>query len=270
MNPIKLIKLEVLKYKDNSLIQMLLMFYTLLMPIVIFVLKNFDDINIPGKDSFFTFPKVWEYQAYIGSWLTFLFFGFLGVYIITSEIQFKTMRQNIITGLSRNEFFMGKILITLVVTFYATIVFYLSTILVGVLHEGEFDLNKILDHQDYVFLRFFLLTFAYMTFGIMVAFIFRKSGLSIFFYFSYILMIEPLFRWMVHHKVFSNGRSFLYYPMNGIEDLAPLPSFKYIDNFNGLKNFPILMTYTEAGIISIISVIVFVTVSYLLFMKRDI
>ena len=271
MNPIKLIKLEILKYQDNSLIQMLLMFYTLLMPIVIFVLKNFDDINIlPGKDSFFTFPKVWEYQAYIGSWLTFLFFGFLGVYIITSEIQFKTMRQNIITGLSRNDFFTGKILFSLAVTLYATIIFYLSTILVGVLHEREFNLNTIFAHQEYVFLRFFLLTFAYMTFGIMVAFIFRKSGLSIFFYFSYILMIEPLFRWMVHHEIISKGKSFLYYPMNGIEDLAPLPSLKYIDNFNEINNSPILMTYTEAGIISIISVTVFVAVSYLLLVRRDI
>lgn len=269
MNPVKLIKLEILKYKDNSLIQMLLLFYTLMMPIVIFVLKNFESLKLPGIDNFFSFPKVWDYQAYIGSWLTFMFFGFLGVYIITSEIQFKTMRQNIITGLTRFEFFISKILIAILVSLYATIIFYLSTILIGVIDAGEFNIKDIMANQHYVFLRFYFLTFAYMTFGIFVAFLIRKPALSIFFYFMYILLIEPLFRWMVHIKYISKGRSFLFYPMNGIEDLAPLPSFKYIDNFNGLKNFPILMTYSEAAIISFISVIAFIFFSYLLLTKRD-
>jgi ABC-type transport system involved in multi-copper enzyme maturation permease subunit len=271
MNAIKLIKLEILKYKDNSLVQMLLLFFTLLMPTSIFVLKNFDKIPfIPGKESFFTFPLVWEYQAYAGSWLSFLFLGFLGVYLITSEIQYKTMRQNIITGLSRFDFFMGKILITFIVTLYATIIFYLSTLLIGILHEGEINIQHIFNQQNYVILRFFLLTFAYMTFGMLVAFIIRKPALSIFFYFSYILFIEPLFRWWIHLKFINKGRSMLYYPLNGIEDLAPLPFYKYVENFNNLKDFPILLSYTEASVISVISVIVFVSLSYYLFIKRDI
>ncbi len=271
MSAIKLIKLEILKYKDNSLVQMLLLFYTLLMPTSIFVLKNFDNIPfIPGKENFFTFPLVWEYQAYAGSWLSFLFLGFLGVYLITSEIQFKTMRQNIITGLTRFDFFKGKILIALVITLYATIIFYLSTLLIGILHEGEINISHILKDQHYVILRYFLLTFAYMSFGMLVAFIIRKPALSIFFFFSYILFIEPLFRWWIHLKYIAQNRSMLYYPMNGIEDLAPLPFYKYVENFNKLKNFPILLSYTEASIISIISVVIFVSLSYYLFLKRDI
>ncbi|HHH53242.1 MAG TPA: hypothetical protein ENK91_06255 [Bacteroidetes bacterium] len=271
MNPIQLIKLEYFKYKDNALVQLLLLFYTILMPTAIFVLKNFDNIPfVHDKSSFFGFPLVWEYQAYSGSWLSFLFLGFLGVYMITSEIQFKTMRQNIITGMSRMDFYKGKILIALVVTLYATLVFYLSTILIGVFHEGDFNFADIFKDQHYVFLRFFLLTFAYMSFGIFIGLLIRKPALSIFLYFSYILFIEPLIRWWLHLKFIDKGRSMLYYPLNGIEDLAPLPFYKYVENFQPIKEFPILLTYTEAGIISAISILIFVIGGYFLLIKRDV
>lgn len=271
MNAIQLIKLEYFKYKDNALVQMLLLFYTILMPTAIFMLKNFDDIPfLPGKSSFFSFPLIWEYQAYSGSWLSFLFLGFLGVYLITSELQFKTLRQNIITGMTRLDFYKGKLFASLAVTLYATLVFYLSTILIGVFHEGDFNFANIFKEQHYVFFRFFLLTFAYMSFGIFIGLLIRKPALSIFFYFSSVLFMEPLLRWWLHLKFLDKGRSMLYYPLNGIEDLAPLPFYKYVENFQPIKEFPILLNYTEAGIISTISVLIFIIGGYFLLIKRDV
>ncbi len=83
MTIINLIKLEFAKYKNNSLIQMLLLFFTILMPTSIFVLKKVDIPLLPGAGSFFSFPYLWEYQAYAGSWLAFFFLGYMGVYSIT-------------------------------------------------------------------------------------------------------------------------------------------------------------------------------------------
>lgn len=271
MNPIHLIKIEFLKYKDNSLVQMLLLFFTILMPTSIFVMKNMENIPmLPGQGSFFTFPTIWEYQAYAGSWLSFFFLGYLGVYIITSEIQFKTLRQNIITGMSRADFFLGKIYISLLVTIYATFVFFISTSIIGLLHQESFDFSLVFKEQNYVIIRFFLLTFAYISFGMLVAYIIRKPGLSMFFYFSYILFIEPLFRWWLHFKYIGKNNTMLYYPMNGIEDLAPLPFYKYAENFSPIKDFSILLSYNTAFLISIISVTVFVGLSYILLIKKDI
>ncbi len=254
----KLIKLEIFKYKDNSLVQMLLLFFTILMPTAIFVMKYVNIPMLPGANSYFTFPHVWRYQAYTGSWLSFFFLGYLGVYIITSEIQFKTLRQNIINGMTRMFFFKGKIYIIILVSLYATLLFFISTAIIGLLHQDAFALAEIFEKQVYVIPRFFLLTFAYMVFGMMIGYLIKKPGLSVFFYLSYILIIEPLFRLLVHGK----SKASFYYPMNAIEDLAPLPLYKFVN----IK----LLSYSEAAAISIISVIVFIAISYYFFNRRDI
>ncbi len=266
----KLINLEILKYKDNSLVQMLLLFFSLLMPTAIFVMKNMQIPMLPGANSYFSFPQVWEYQAYSGSWLSFFFLGYLGVYLITSEIQYKTMRQNIISGMSRADFFKGKVYIAVLISLYATLLFFISTAVIGLLHQDAYDLAEIFEKQAYVIPRFFLLTFAYMIFGMMIAYLIKKPGLSMFFYFSYILFIEPLFRWWLHIKLFGQSKWIFYYPMNAIEDLAPLPLYKYAENFSPKKDFFVLLSYTEAASISTVFVIIFIAISYYFFNKRDI
>ena len=270
MKIVDLFKIEILKYKDNVLIQLLLLFYSLLMMFAIFVFKNIDNVPVlGGNDSFFQFPTIWEYQAYGGSWLSFIFLGYLGVFLITSEFDFKTLRQNIITGYSRKDFFLAKLIIAFSISVFATLVFYFSTAIIGILHQDVFSFQELFDKQEYVILRFFLMTFGYITFGMLCGYLLRKGGLAMFIYFSYILFIEPLLRWWLHYKLIDEGRTMLYYPMNGIEDMTPLPFYKYLANFNPVKDFNVLLNYTEAGIISVISVTVFLIVSYLVITKRD-
>lgn len=270
MKSLDLLKIEILKYKDNALVQLLLLFYSLLMMFAIFVFKNIDNVPVlGGNESFFQFPTIWEYQAYGGSWLAFIFLGYLGVFLVTSEFDFKTLRQNIITGYSRKDFFLAKLLVAITVSVFATLVFYLSSSVIGMLHQDVFSIQELFDKQEYIILRFFLMTFAYISFGMLCGYLLRKGGLAMFSYFSYILFIEPLFRWWFHYKVIDKGNTMLYYPMNAIEDLTPLPFYKYISTFTPVKDFNILLSYTEAGIISTVSVAVFIVLSYLLISKRD-
>lgn len=270
MKAFDLIKIEILKYKDNALVQLLLLFYTLLMMFAIFVFKNIDNVPVlGGNESFFQFPTIWEYQSYGGSWLAFIFLGYLGVFLVTSEFDFKTLRQNIITGYSRKDFFLAKFLVALLVSVFATLIFYTATAVIGLFHQDVFSLQEFIDKQDYVILRFFLMTFAYISFGMLCGYLLRKGGLSMFVYFSYILFIEPLFRWWFHYKVIDEGKTMLYYPMNAIEDLVPLPFYKYIATFTPVKDFNILLNYSEAGIISVLSITVFIVLSYFLIAKRD-
>ncbi len=266
-----LLKIEILKYKDNALVQLLLVFYSLLMMFAIFVFKNVENIPVlGGNESFFQFPTVWEYQSYGGSWLAFLFLGFLGVFLITSEFDFRTLRQNIITGYTRKDFFLAKLSSAFFISLYATLIFYISTAVIGLVHQEVYSIQEFMSKQEFVFVRFFLMTFGYISFGMLCGYLFRKGGLAMFFYFSYTLIIEPLIRWWLHYKYIDEGKSMLYYPMNGIEDLVPLPFYKYIATFSPVKNFNILLSYNEAIIISSVSILVFVFISYLLLVKKDI
>jgi ABC-type transport system involved in multi-copper enzyme maturation permease subunit len=269
MDLLYLIKLEWKKFKSNTVIVLLLGLYTVLMPIAIFVMENFESgPGLPTKDTFFTFPQVWDYQGYSGSWFSFLFLGFIGVLIITSEVSYKTMRQNIITGLTRTQFFMGKIYVLLLVSLYATLLYFVSTVLIGTFYPAEPDFANFMDGHNWATARYFLMTFGYLSFGLFLGLLFRKSGLAIFLYLSYIVFLEPLLRWGVHWRLFEHS-SMKYYPMNAFEDLMPMPFYKVIENFNPVTEFNLLMNYQEAAIVSVISVIVFIFLAYRFLLKRD-
>jgi hypothetical protein len=67
------------------------------------------------------FPTVWQYLGYIGNWLCFFFFGFLSIVVVTTEHSYRTMRQNIITGLSRQQYFLSKFYLIVVVSLLAAL-----------------------------------------------------------------------------------------------------------------------------------------------------
>lgn len=264
-----LVQLEWKKFSKNTVMILLIGLYTFLMPFGIFVLQNYvPGPGMPSQEVFFTFPQVWDYQGYSGSWFAFLFLGFIGVLLITTEVSNKTMRQNIITGMTRTEYYLGKIYVMLLVSLYATAIYFISTVLIGSLYPSEPDFVNMFDGHNWSTPRYFLMTFAYLSFGLFLGLILRKSGLAIFIYLAYIIFLEPLLRWGVHREIFDH-RSMNFYPMNGIEDLMPNPLFKIVESFQNMTDFNILLSYKEATIVSVISVGVFLFFAYRSLMRRD-
>src|SRR2546423_6278154 len=68
----------------------------------------------------YSFPSAWQMTSYMSSFLLFLP-GLLMIIFITNEFSFKTHRQNIIDGWSRNEFISVKILMALLLSILSTI-----------------------------------------------------------------------------------------------------------------------------------------------------
>ena len=264
-----LVQLEWKKFSKNTLMILLLGLYTALMPLGIFILENYEGApGMPSKELFFTFPEIWQYQGYSGSWFVFLFLGFTGVLLISTEVSQKTMRQNIITGMTRTEFFLGKLYIILLISLYATLIYFLSTVLIGSFYPAENAVRNILEGHDWATLRYFLMSFAYLSFGLFLGVLFRKSGLAIFIYLAYIIVIEPLLRWGVHRKIYDD-RSMNFYPMNAIEDLMPNPFFRFVEGFTQMTDFSLLLSYREASITTVVFVALFLGIAYWQLMKKD-
>jgi ABC-2 type transport system permease protein len=265
-----LITLEWKKFHKNTVMILLMGLFTFLMPFAIFVMENYKSVPpMPEKDTFFTFPGIWEYQGYSASWFSFLFLGFIGVLLITTEVGNRTLRQNIITGLTRMEYFLGKLYVILLISLYATLIYFVSTLLIGSFYPETFAMADFMNGHDWSTGRYFLLTFGYLSFGLFLGYILRKTGLAIFVYLSYIIFLEPLLRWAVHIKIFNNA-SMHYYPMNAMEDLMPNPLFKFAENFTSMTDFNILLSYRDASIVAVISIALFLLIGLRSLLRRDI
>lgn len=264
-----LLSLEWKKFRKNKLVLLLLGLYTFLMPFAIFVMDNYIQMpGMPAKEAFFSFPGIWEYQGYSGSWFSFLFLGFIGVVIITSEVSNKTMRQNILTGMTRRSFYLGKLYVILTVGIWATLIYILSTILIGIFRTEAFKPEMIFEGHRWIILRYFVMNMGYLSFGLFLGMILRRSGLAIFTYLAYIIFLEPMIRWAIHRNIYEH-RSMNFYPMNAIEDLMPNPAFKVIDGFKNMTNFELLLSFREAALISVLSIGVFFLISYLNLIRKD-
>lgn len=262
-----LLQLEWKKLKPYRLFQVLVFLYIVLLPLGFLIGKN---IELPeqmgGTLSLYTFPKVWDALAYAGNWISFFFLGFLGVLLVTNEFSYKTLRQNLITGMSRTEYFSGKILFMVVTSLFVAIYYAIVAVGIGAFYTDYVQFDRVFSHANLI-PQYFLMSFAYMNFAFMLGILLRRMGLALFLYFVYTLLIEMILRYYFHAKIFGeNTASKNYYPLNSFEDLAPFP----IPNFGPeMDQMHFFLSNTEAIGFSLFYTAIFIFISYKVFMKRD-
>lgn len=274
---LKLLSLEYKKFKNNAVVDLFGIMFMITMPTVLFIGKEFKNVPppLPNNAIFFNFPGVWDYLGYTGNWLVFFFLGFIVMYMVTSEVGFKTMRQNIITGLSRRDYFLSKLYVVIALSVFATLFYTVVALLIGYFHAEPHSLEGAFENEMAI-PRYFLMCLGYLSFALMVALLIRSSGIAIFAYVSYILFIELILKWSVHFKIAQqfdaiNPVSINYWPMNAIEDLMPFPPYTFVENLPRKDlDFAFLLSNNQAIVTSIVYISIFICVSYYSFMKRDI
>ena len=273
---LRLLKLEYTKFKNHSLIVILLLLYAIFFPLIIFFGKEFNDLPDPLRsiDIFYKFPTVWDWQGYIGSWLVYFFLGMISVFFIVNEVRYKTFRQNIISGLTRKEYFLGKLYAITALSLGVSVYYFVVTMLIGTFHTDSFSLSEALDNSNAT-LRYFLISMGYMSFGLLCGFFIRRSGLAILFYLTYGIAIDPAIKWLCNSYVVQkfgwlDDGLVRFTPMNAMEDLMPLPAYRFVDLIPDIDfNFEFLLTYQQAIIASILWSTLFVYVAYRNFARRD-
>jgi len=167
---------------------------------------NFEEI--------FYFPGVWYYVSYIGHWFN-LILGLTVIILVSIEFSNKTLRQNIIDGLSRADLLVGKIILSLIICIICTVYVFLVGLWFGLSYsEGE-QAGMIIDKIYYVGV-YFVQAMGYMTLALLIALTVRKVGLSIIL-FLFAIPIEFIIQIPVPEKMEK------FFPMEVIANLTPNP-----------------------------------------------
>ena len=265
-----LLQIEYAKYQHHNLTKIILGIFTALFCFVILYAKEVvPNVSppLPSVETFFEFPTVWDYQGHIGNWLVYIFLGFLVIQQGCQEYSYKTVRQSIINGWTKTDYFLSKFLVTIVYSTYASFIYALSTLIYGLLHTPDVDFALILDNNMAI-TRFWLMSFGYLSLANLLVFLIRRSGLTTIVYFGYVFIFEFLIR-MVHLYYFKH-RSILFYPANSIEDVMPNPLYKLPDFWMEKSwGFKPLLSYSEATLSTILYTVLLVWFGWVVFKKRD-
>ncbi len=267
---IYLLKLEWLKvYKYKTYWVLLLMFLILFAGVINIGLNVNTEGSLIDIMTYYRFPNVFANFAYVGKWISFFIIGFISVLSISNEFSNRTFRQNIINGLSRKELFASKVLFLVVISLLMSLVFVLFSLLSGLYYTKTYISEDFTPIFGY-FIRFFLMNLGFGSLGLLIASIFRKTGISLFLYLAYVFIIEKFLRYVIHAKIIDNN-SKLYYPSNSFEDLVPNPMMSMVKNMTGgASNLQFELTSTQAMITATIYIVIFIFISLYFLQKKDI
>src|SRR5436190_5214825 len=150
-----LLKLEWLKVKNYRAFWIFLALYIIGLFSINWIAYQFQlevkKNNVPLNIFPYDFPAVYQTIAWVSSWLLY-FPGMLMILVITNEYNYKTHRQNIIDGLTRQQFVAVKILLGLTIALLTTISCLLIALYFGSYYSSSVSFKGI-EYIGYSFIQ---------------------------------------------------------------------------------------------------------------------
>lgn len=265
---ITLLKIEWKKISPNKTVWVLLILYFLLLGIVFTGVQSLID-NITGdlsKESpikvpdfpIYVFPDIWHNLAYLAGFSKIIL-GLILIILVTNEFSFKTVRQNIASGISRPQFLYGKALVVITLGLLASAFLFLSGLILGLLHTSDINFGDIFTKAIYV-LAYFWEVVIFLLFVMMLAFMVKKAGFAIGLLFLYMFVIEPI---LIYRLPDSLERIM---PLCSVSNLIDVPNTALMKlvGFNFRDHIP-----WEDFTVSTIYGIIFIAITYYHFRRSD-
>ena len=175
----------------------------------------------------FTPRNIWKTVIFWTSLLLYLP-GMVIINLFTNEVNFKTHRQNIIDGWKRETFIYTKIGLIVAMSLVITFMNLVATVIMCQVTGIDFSFTG---SSALVFC--FIQSFIYLMFALLLATVFRRSGIAIIVFFSYGIILEWLLLWGLMEIDPSIA---FYLPLQSADSLTMLPNMdKLMQNVPGVQ-----------------------------------
>lgn len=279
---IRLLKLEYLKNLNYNPFRIFALLYFLVLALLLFIgLVDFDlaglKVNLK-EQGMYDFPGIWNFTTYIVATLK-IFLGCIIVFSICQEFSNRMFKQNIIDGLSREEFIGSKLLTILVMTTFSTLLVFVVAFVLGKIYSSTQD-TQLMFKEVYFIFNYFLKLFTFFTFLMFLSVLFRKS-IFVFLGFFMLWFVEGVVSGIEKYMLLKNvadkekGKVMLthdyltdYLPLESMSRLIPNPLVR--TKMAQMIGMNFQFEYPVASAVScIIWSLIFVGGSYWILKKKD-
>lgn len=193
---LRLIKIEWLKLKSYRAFWLMVGLYLFILFSVIFGLPAFlDFLSAKANDNTaitafktvaFNFADIWQNIAFVAGmrWSLKIFLALLILVFISNEFSFLTIRFNIIHGLSRTQFMLGKLSVVFLLSMISTVALLVSGLYLGLKFSANQSFGAIIGNMHWL-LYYFIEIYSYLTFALLIGVLIRKTGFAIITLLSY-------------------------------------------------------------------------------------
>ena len=272
---LRLLQIELQKLLENR-ISKILIFFSFILPFFIILLSSFK-INFfglftidLGSVGIFDFPYIWHITTFFAA-LFKLFFAIVVVSMIGNEYSNKTIKQNLIDGLSKKEFILSKFYALLFFSLISTLLVGILTLAIGLYYNGDSETYYMFSESIFL-LAYFVKLIGFFSLCLFAAVLIKRSAFALAF-----LFILFIIEWIIYGIILKNYDDDIatkihnYFPLKSMWKLIDEP-FRRIVAMKSPEKTELIYDYAvhwqEIGIVAVWTTI-FIYCSYKLLQKRD-
>lgn len=272
---IRLLQLELQKLLLNRTSKVLI-FISFILPLCVIVLSaikinffGFFTLEL-GELGIFNFPIVWHITTYFSALFKF-FFAIVVVSMIGNEYSNKTLKQNLIDGLSKKEFILSKFYAIAFFSLISTLIIFCISLILGLVYSSYNEINIIIREIEFL-PAYFIKLVGFFSFCLFLGVLAKRSAFALAFLFvDFILewIIFGLIAWKSNLELATKIQNFL--PLTSMSNLIKQP-FQRV----AMSKFPDknsldydYAVHIDTTLIVLVWTVIFIYFSYALLKKRD-
>ncbi len=272
---LRLLQLELQKLLLNRASKVLI-FISFILPFFVIILSslriNFFGLFVLelGHYGVFNFPIVWHITTFFAAQFKF-FFAIVVVSMIGNEYSNKTIKQNLIDGLSKKEFILSKFYTILFFSAVATIIIFLICLLIGLYYSSIDEIHLIFRGTEFL-LAYFVKLVGFFSLCLFLGMLVKRSAFALAFLFVLWLLEWITFgiiTWQVNVDVAEKIQNF--FPLKSMYKLIDQPIQRIVMSKMPNKSeiaYDFAVHWYELAIV-IGWTALFIFLSYRLLKKRD-
>lgn len=271
----RLLNLELQKLLLNRESRVLI-FISFILPFFVILLSSLK-INVfgfftleLGELGVFNFPLIWHLTTFFASQFKF-FFAIVVVSMIGNEYSNKTIKQNLIDGLSKKEFILSKFYTIVFFSLLSTLLIFFITLSIGLYYSSYKEISIIFTNIEFL-LAYFIKLVGFFSLCLFLGMLVKRSAFALAFLFVLFIVEWILFgilAWKFDKHIAERIQNF--FPLKSMYKLIDEPfqritMSKFPDKVNLVYDYGV---HTHEIIIVLAWTSIFVFLSYKLLKRRD-
>lgn len=178
---IRLLQIEFHKLWNNRSSKILISAYFIILTFIALIAAiKFDIGPIEfhlADQGIFNFPYIWHFNAYIAIWFK-LFLAIVIVSMMANEYSNRTLKQNLIDGLSKKEFILSKFYTVVVFALVSTLFIFIISLILGLIYSDYNEFSIIFSDLEYI-LAYFIRLVAFFSFCLFLGILIKRSAFAL-------------------------------------------------------------------------------------------
>jgi len=220
------IELHKLRYSRSAKI-LTLTYFILITFIALFASIEFDLGSIHFRladQGIFNFPFIWHFNSYIAALLK-VFLAIVIVSMMSNEYSNRTLKQNLIDGMSKKEFVLSKFFTILLFSLISTLFLFIVSLVLGYSFSDYTEFSIVFSDMEYL-LAYFVKITGFFAFCMFLGILIKRSAFALGFLFIWWILeniANGILSWRIFRESDMAEKIVQFFPLSSMSNLVVEP-----------------------------------------------